>query len=157
MVQRVVFAGEDTGGFVFGQWEDPTGPQTNREYRSADHWRNDALESTAVYREFGFENRMFMVQDGASPGGDRAEGAGGLRRWDLAKPNETFGDAFHPEGAVRVQEDVFGSIIAQESQDLVTQFALQLGFEPVLMLVMDDSEVAHFRSPQNPNGVVCAL
>ena len=62
----------------------------------------------------------------------------------LRQAGQTFGDAFHPEGAVRVQKDVFGSIIAQESQDLVTQFALQLGFEPVLMLVMDDSEVAHF-------------
>jgi hypothetical protein len=90
---------------------------------------------------------MFMVQDGTAPGGDCAEGAGGLRSRDLAKPNETFSNAFHPEGALRIQKDVFGSITAQESQDLVTQFALQLGFEPILVLVMDDRKVAHFRVP----------
>jgi hypothetical protein len=97
---------------------------------------------------------MFMVQDGPAPGSDCAEGAGGLRCRDFAKPGKAFGDAFHPEGAVRVQKDVFGSIIAQESQDLVTQFALQLGFKPILMLIMDDSKVAHFRIPPNPNGAI---
>src|SRR5262249_43290154 len=131
MVQRVVFAGEDAGSLVFGQREDATRPQADREYRPADNGRDDPLESTAVYGQFGFENRMFVVQDGPTPGGDCAEGAGRLWRRDFAKPGKSFGDAFHPEGTVRVQKDIFGSIIAQESQDLVTQFALQFGFEPV--------------------------
>jgi hypothetical protein len=97
-----------------------------------------------------------MVQDGTSPRGYCAEGAGGLRRGDLAKPNEASGDPFDPEGAVRVQKDVFGSIIAQESQDLVTQFALQFGFEPILMLVMNDRKVAHLRIPSERRTVSIA-
>jgi len=154
VIQRVVFAAEDARRFVFNERKDPTRPQANCEYRPADNRRNDALESTAVYREFGFENRMLMVEDRAAPSGDFAEGAGGLRCRDFAKPDETFADAFHPEGAVRIQKDIFGSIIAQESQDLITQFALQLSFEPVLMLIMDDSKATHFSSSlQTPDGV----
>jgi len=34
-------------------------------------------------------------------------------------------------------------------QDPVTRFALQFGFEPVLMLMMGDGKVAHFRMPPN--------
>ena len=117
-MSAVVFATEDAAGFVFGQREDPTGPQADREYWPADDGRNDPLESAAIYRQFGFENRMFVVQHSAAPGGDCAEGTGGLCRRNLTEPHEPFGDAFDPEGAVRIQKDVFGSIIAQESQNL---------------------------------------
>ena len=71
--------------------------------RAADDRRNDAFKAAAIDGEFGFEDGMLVIQNGAAPGCDSAERARCLSCRDFADTAETFAHPLHPERAIGIQ------------------------------------------------------
>ena len=71
---------------------------------------------------------MLVIEDGATPGCNGAERTGRLGRRNFAEPAEAFAHALHPQSAIGIQENVFGPIVIEKGEHLISEFPSQLGF-----------------------------
>jgi hypothetical protein len=77
--------------------KDSARSQPNREYRTADYWRDDSFKAATVYRKLSFEDRMLVIEDGATPSCDSAQRTGRLGWRNFTEPAEAFAHALHPQ------------------------------------------------------------
>ena len=49
---------------------------------------------------------------------------------------KTLAHPFHPKRGIRVEDDIFGSVIVEQLEYRVPKFALQFGFETAMLFIV---------------------
>src|SRR6266850_2054390 len=131
LVERIIFPGDNAPDLVLVQAKDLPRPKPNSENRLSDHWSRDALETAAIDRKLGFQNGVFMIQNGSAPGGDGSKGARGSCGRHIAEPDEPLAHPLYPEGRVRIEHDVLGALIPEQREHLIAKLSTKLHLEPI--------------------------
>src|SRR6266851_7866852 len=115
-VEWIIFLSDNAPSLVLVQAEDLPGPKPNRENRLTDYRGRDALETAAVDGKLGFQDRVLMIQNSSAPGGNCPKRARRPCWRHIAEPEETLAAALYPEGRVRIEYDVLGTVIPEERE-----------------------------------------
>ena len=100
--------------------------------------RNQSFKPASIEREFGLQHRPFVVQDHGPHRRDGVHRAHGLTAGHLPNAREPGTHLFGPEGGIRVEYDVLNGVVIKQAENGVSQFASELHFEPLALLVLYD-------------------
>src|SRR6267378_1205582 len=95
-VERIIFPGDNAPDLVLVQAKDLPRPKPHSENRLSDHGSRDGLETAAIDRKLGFQNGVFMIQNGSAPCGNGPKRAGGSCWRHIAEPDETLAHTLCP-------------------------------------------------------------
>jgi hypothetical protein len=54
----------------------------------------------------------------------------------VTEPDEAFGQAFHPERRVRIEEDVLCALVGKDREDLPAQFSPELYVKSMIQFLL---------------------
>ena len=49
---------------------------------------------------------------------------------------KTLAHSFHPKRGIGVEDDIFGGVLVEQLEYRISKFALQFGFETVVLLIV---------------------
>ena len=139
VIQRVGLASKNSCLFVLGEREDFLWPQSNRENGPTHDGRNDTFEPAAIEREFGLKNRPLMVHYRTLPGCNGIQSTRRLGRRHESNVLKTLAHPFHPKRGIRIEDDIFGSLIVEQLEYRVSKFAPQFGFETAMLFIVREA------------------
>src|SRR5579885_2383995 len=77
-----------------------------------------------------------MIENGAAPGSNCAQRTQSKRRRHLSPAREPLPHTLDPKRRIRVEQNVFGSRILKQRENLFPHLAGELQLHPLLMLIL---------------------